>query len=203
MKKRVSNNLFLTAACFSVLILFGGCSTEYVKSTDSNLNGKAGVLSEHGKFRPGGDEATGEGQGSAEKDSPPVGTGAVGPAQENGAGGESIFNASALSTIYFNYDAYTLEKNEKGKLLDNANFLSEHKQTKIMIAGHCDERGATDYNLALGERRARSAFEYLTDLGISPNRLTPVSFGEERPADSGHNEEAWALNRRAEFLQLK
>lgn len=201
MKKFVLNNLFLTAVCFSALILFGGCSSGYVlkKTRDLPVAEKPGDVDSDGLIV----ERFPAGQESDENDSPPDGTGAVALAPENGAGGESIFNSSTLSTIYFNYDAYTLEKNEKGKLLDNANFLSEHKQTQILIAGHCDERGATDYNLALGERRARSAFEYLTDLGISPNRLTPVSFGEERPADSGHNEEAWAMNRRAEFLQLK
>jgi len=131
------------------------------------------------------------------------------------SGGDSIFKSpeggdvveaiksSALSTIYFNFDSYTLGKNARDKLVDTANFLSENKQIKIQIAGHCDERGSAVYNLALGERRARSAFVYLTDLGISPNRLTWVSFGEERPVDKAHNEEAWALNRRAEFVPLK
>jgi len=202
MKKFVLNNLFLTAAFASILILTGGCSTKYV---DRSQRKKTRDLSVTEKLKPSGDAsgATENVRDSNENEPPPTGTGAVALAPENSDGGESIFDSSALSTIYFNYDAYTLEKNEKDKLMDNANFLSENKQTKILIAGHCDERGTTEYNLALGERRARSAFVYLTDLGISPKRLTPVSFGEERPADNGHNEKAWALNRRAEFLQVK
>jgi peptidoglycan-associated lipoprotein len=71
-----------------------------------------------------------------------------------------------------------------------------------LIRGHCDERGTTDYNLALGEKRALSAYQYLHDLGVEPERMVTVSYGEERPLDDGPNEQAWALNRRAEFLEV-
>ena len=70
----------------------------------------------------------------------------------------------------------------------------------MTIEGHCDERGTDEYNLALGDRRANSAKSFLVDLGISPRRLTTISFGEERPLDPRHNEEAWAKNRRCEFV---
>ena len=69
-----------------------------------------------------------------------------------------------------------------------------------MIEGHCDERGTAEYNIALGERRARSAMDFLVDLGISASRLSTVSYGEERPLDPRHNEAAWAKNRRAHFV---
>ena len=75
-----------------------------------------------------------------------------------------------------------------------------HPGVTVTIEGHCDERGTNEYNLALGDRRAESAKRFLTDLGISATRLTTVSYGEERPVDPRHNEEAWAKNRRAHFV---
>jgi len=73
-------------------------------------------------------------------------------------------------------------------------------QRKITIEGQCDERGTEEYNIALGERRANSAKRYLINLGVSTDQLSTISYGEERPADPGHSEEAWAKNRRSEFL---
>ncbi|HEY5764974.1 MAG TPA: OmpA family protein, partial [Candidatus Deferrimicrobiaceae bacterium] len=71
---------------------------------------------------------------------------------------------------------------------------------KIQIEGHCDERGTSEYNMALGERRASAASKYLQNLGIAGSRLSTISYGEERPLDPGHNEDAWAKNRRATFV---
>jgi peptidoglycan-associated lipoprotein len=80
--------------------------------------------------------------------------------------------------------------------------LKKYSNVKIQIEGHCDERGTVEYNLALGERRANSTKKYLTSLGISPDRISTISYGKERPADPGHNEEAWAKNRRAHTIIL-
>jgi len=74
---------------------------------------------------------------------------------------------------------------------------------KFQIEGHCDERGTGEYNLALGERRANSAKKYLVSLGIEPGRISTISYGEERPFDQGHSEDAWTKNRRAHFVILK
>jgi peptidoglycan-associated lipoprotein len=84
-------------------------------------------------------------------------------------------------------------------LSSKADILKRSSGLTLVIEGHCDERGTTEYNLALGERRARVAYDYLVILGVSPDRLSIVSFGEERPADAGHTEEAWSKNRRDEF----
>ena len=78
--------------------------------------------------------------------------------------------------------------------------LKSKLTAKIKIEGHCDERGSAEYNLALGERRAKSAMQYLITLGVSPERLSVISYGKEKPAVQGNNEEAWTKNRRAEFL---
>lgn len=104
-----------------------------------------------------------------------------------------------LAKVYFAYDSYILSQEARDALQENARTLSANPQWKILIAGHCDERGATNYNLALGERRANAVKSYLQALGIADNRLATVSYGEEQPAASGHDEAAWALNRRGEL----
>ena len=102
--------------------------------------------------------------------------------------------------IYFEFDSSVLLPAGREVLNRKAEWLRENADASIIIEGHCDERGTNAYNIALGERRAESAKAYLTDLGIDGLRLTTISYGEERPVDPGHNEEAWAKNRRAHFV---
>jgi peptidoglycan-associated lipoprotein len=104
-----------------------------------------------------------------------------------------------LETIYFDFNMSTLSETARAALDRNAAFLAANLSLRVRIEGHCDERGSTEYNLALGDRRAHSALEHLVGKGVSAARLETVSFGEEQPADPGHNEAAWARNRRAEF----
>ena len=111
--------------------------------------------------------------------------------------------AGALENIYFDFDKYNLRPEAVQKLDKTADWLSKKPGVKIRIEGHCDERGTNEYNLALGDRRANSAKKYLADLGISVDRLSTISYGEERSADPGHNEAAWAKNRRDEFKLVK
>ncbi|GAB6162286.1 hypothetical protein JCM12298_14450 [Desulfothermus naphthae] len=101
--------------------------------------------------------------------------------------------------IHFAFDSYELNDDAKEILKKKAEVLLKYPSIKLVIEGHCDERGTEEYNLALGERRARAAYEYLIMLGIEADRLSIVSYGEERPLDPRHNEEAWAKNRRDEF----
>jgi peptidoglycan-associated lipoprotein len=105
-----------------------------------------------------------------------------------------------LYTIYFDYDKYTVRESDMDFLTKNAKWLGINPDIKVRIEGHADERGETDYNLALGDKRARSIRKYLEDMGIGASRLDVVSYGEEKPATDGHGEEAWAKNRRAEFV---
>ena len=89
-------------------------------------------------------------------------------------------------------------------LSKNAEILLKGKPTvKIQIAGNCDERGSAEYNLALGERRAKSAQQYLITMGVAPDRLSIISYGKEKPAVEGHDEAAWAKNRRDEFTIMQ
>jgi len=102
--------------------------------------------------------------------------------------------------IYFAFDRFDLSEESVAVLGELAAHLKANQSSTVTIEGHCDERGTNEYNLALGERRAKAAFDYLVSLGIDPSRLSTVSYGEERPADPGHDEEAWAKNRRDEFM---
>lgn len=104
-----------------------------------------------------------------------------------------------VKTVYFDYDRANLRRDAQDALSVNAKLFQKYTKWSIAIEGHCDERGTSEYNLALGERRAISAYRYLISLGITESRLSTVSFGEERPADPGQNETAWSKNRRAEF----
>ncbi|MCX7705233.1 MAG: peptidoglycan-associated lipoprotein Pal [bacterium] len=101
--------------------------------------------------------------------------------------------------IYFDFDKYNIKTSEHPKLNAIADYLKKNPDISILIEGHCDERGTDEYNLVLGEKRALSTRNFLVALGISPKRIYTISYGESRPADPGHNEEAWAKNRRAEF----
>jgi peptidoglycan-associated lipoprotein len=102
--------------------------------------------------------------------------------------------------IYFEFDKSRLLPAAQETLRDKADWLRANPEATAIIEGHTDERGTTEYNLALGERRAESAKAFLVDLGISATRLTTISYGEERPIDPRSNEEAWARNRRAQFV---
>lgn len=105
----------------------------------------------------------------------------------------------ALEKIYFVFDSATLSEDAREALARNAALVRKEPGLKIRIEGHCDERGSDEYNLALGEKRARAALRYLAALGIPADELSVISFGDEKPLDPGHNEAAWRVNRRDEF----
>lgn len=107
--------------------------------------------------------------------------------------------AGALLPIYFDFDKYNIKDGEVAKLDKTADWLGKNPTVKIRIEGNCDERGTNEYNLALGEKRASSAQSYLLKLGIAADRMSTVSYGEEKPVAQGHNEEAWSQNRRDDF----
>jgi len=114
---------------------------------------------------------------------------------------QAVAEVSAFETVYFDFDRSDLRQDARNTLTKNAETLLKFKQAqKVKIEGHCDERGSAEYNLALGERRATSAMQYLITLGVQPDRLSIVSYGKEKPAVQGNDEEAWAKNRRAEFV---
>ena len=99
--------------------------------------------------------------------------------------------------IYFDYNQYSIDDMDSSTLDLQANWLDENPSKYILIEGHCDERGTREYNLALGERRSDATRNYLTSMGISPDRISTVTFGKERPDVEGSYEDAWHLNRRS------
>lgn len=101
---------------------------------------------------------------------------------------------------FFEYNESTLSSNAQDALTTSANWLKQNPGYNVLIEGHCDERGTEQYNLALGDRRAAIARDYLITLGVDAGRIRTVSYGEERPFDTGHTEEAWAVNRRAHLV---
>lgn len=105
-----------------------------------------------------------------------------------------------LRTVYFDFDKYDLREDARTTLAGNADWLKANARWRLLIEGHCDERGTNEYNMALGDKRANAVRQYLVSTGIDASRLRTISYGEERPADPGHAEEAWSKNRRAEFV---
>lgn len=105
-----------------------------------------------------------------------------------------------LEDVFFDYDKHALSAAAKSTLSKNADQLKSAESVMITIEGHCDERGTNAYNLALGEKRAKAAMDYLRSLGVNASRVKTVSYGEERPFSSGSNESAWSKNRRAHFV---
>jgi peptidoglycan-associated lipoprotein len=108
-----------------------------------------------------------------------------------------------LFTVYFAYDKASLSAEARKKLAENADWIKNNPKVTIQIEGHTDSRGSIEYNLALGERRAKSVKSYLEGIGVDSKRMNVISYGKEKPLVTGDNEEAWSKNRRANFVPLQ
>lgn len=125
------------------------------------------------------------------------------PVAEDTIGSKSLDDLnrnSPLKPVFFSLDSSEVDAASQQVLQANADVLKKYAAWQVTIEGHCDERGTAEYNLALGERRATAARTYLLSLGIAPDRIKTVSYGKEFPFDPGHDESAWAKNRRAHFV---
>ena len=105
-----------------------------------------------------------------------------------------------MKMVHFDYDKYMLSPAAREILKNNAEWIKQHPKVSVQVEGHCDARGTEEYNIALGQKRAESVRKYLVDLGVVPGKLTTVSYGEDKPIVKSEAEEAWAKNRRAEFV---
>ena len=115
--------------------------------------------------------------------------------------GDSDSNkAGGLQTVYFAFESSNLESSAKDTMKANAEFLKTNSNVDIQVEGHCDERGGRQYNLALGERRAKAVRDYLVAMGVEAKRVSTISYGNERALAEGHDESAWSKNRRANFV---
>jgi peptidoglycan-associated lipoprotein len=112
---------------------------------------------------------------------------------------EGGFEPSSLPVVFFDFDSSALRPDAVATLNANADVLKGKAEVKIQVEGHCDERGTQEYNLALGERRALAVRDYLIKVGVAGERISTISYGEEKPAVDGHDEAAWGKNRRAQF----
>jgi peptidoglycan-associated lipoprotein len=112
-------------------------------------------------------------------------------------------NAFDANTVYFGYDSSVVRADEIVKLDEIVQILSAEPRFKLIVEGHCDERGTEEYNRSLGERRANSVREHLIGAGIAPDRVRTITYGEDKPSDFGHDEGSWMRNRRSEFILLR
>lgn len=113
---------------------------------------------------------------------------------------DDLNKEQVLTDVYFDFDKSSLTPATRNALAEHAKWLQEHNNVKILIEGHCDERGTEQYNMALGDRRANSVKNYLVSLGVSSDRMRTISYGEMYPKVEGHGEWAWSQNRRCHFV---
>ena len=134
--------------------------------------------------------------------------GEAGGAQTSPVGGQGGMQGDALNNpnsplqqrvVYFDFDKSEIKDQSKPILKAHAEYLASHPDVHVALEGNTDERGTREYNMALGERRAKAVYQYLTLLGVCPSQLKTISYGEERPAVLGHEESAWSKNRRVEL----
>ena len=177
-----------SAAGFTILLtlvlLLTGCPKQ---PATSGISAPA-----HSQPQPSAAAAPGSPVTSSASSAPRVGAATPRPS-------EFVANAN-LKDIHFDFDRYDIRP-EDAKILDaNAAWLKAHRDDLILIEGHCDERGTTEYNVALGERRAKATMSYLNGQGVQTSRITLISYGKERPVCTEHTETCWAMNRRAHSL---
>ena len=127
-------------------------------------------------------------------------SGPSGPIEGSGAHFRQVM--AGQDTIYFDTDKFDIDSEDQAALRQQAQYLQQYPNVRATVEGHCDERGTREYNIALGERRANAAKNYLVSLGVGADRVTTVSYGKERPVALGSNEQAWARNRRAVTIVL-
>jgi len=169
------------------VVAFAGCATEAAKRSESSrLDGTA----------------TGQ---SAARALPqkPVASSDVAPSSLEALRQGKAAVDGPMKSIYFNFDSYELSADSRAVLKANAAWLKANPSSMVEIEGHCDERGTTEYNLALGAKRARAAMDYLISLGVNPSRMKTLSYGEELPICREATEACYLENRRARFLEIR
>lgn len=170
-------NVYLAAIMSVALLAAGGCAKKKPKEIPAPPAGTQGT--------PGSNDSYGEGL-----------SGEVGSAALEAARADFIARAGS-DTIYFNTDSFSVDTSGRATLDAQAAWLGANPSVRVTVEGHADERGTREYNLALSDRRATAAMNYLAARGVAGNRMTVVSWGKERPVAQGSDESAWARNRRA------
>jgi len=187
-----------TLAVLLPVAMLWGCSTT-PSTTDADLTAGDAAMTTTGG---GMDDSGMVGSGIGDSD---MGSGVeVGGIQGNGGFvGDPLQDPNSMlakRTVYFDFDKSEIKSEAREIIEAHAQYLSANPSVRIVVEGHCDERGTREYNLSLGERRGKAVQQVMSLLGVSSSQIELVSYGEERPAAMGHDESAWALNRRVEFL---
>jgi peptidoglycan-associated lipoprotein len=201
MKKRIVHTIILSALIGSLVLFGSGCDKKVVTPPDggSDMSGGKNIdypnadgYSENNLGKDGtlGDTGRGGGRGNLSVNS--------GDEQSDAYKREHGRCTPGLNPIYFDFDQSNIKSDMTDRLVSNASFIKK-QDSHIVIEGNCDERGTNEYNLALGERRAISAKQYLVNLGVDSSKIRTISYGEERPLFSGQDESSYALNRRDDF----
>jgi len=171
---------------FCLTIVAGGCTKKQLVQEDETLTQSPAVTSQTPADTPAATPVVQE----------PV-------VNDNTLTSDTVAAVEPYETIYFDLDSYVLRQDAREALNKNAQWMMKKSTGTVRLEGNCDERGSDEYNLALGEKRAKAAKSYLVTLGVPAERLITISYGKEKPADSGHNEAAWAKNRRVDFVIVK
>jgi peptidoglycan-associated lipoprotein len=228
MTRRPWQTTFTVLALFVATVVLTGCPKKPAPQAGTGPGGGAGPTVSGGAGSGAGGAGTGAGGSGGSMGSGPgaggsmgaggagaAGAGGAGAAGAGGAGGagaatgttipslpspKEFVESAALRDIFFDFDKYDVRPADKGTLDENAKWLKSNQSALLLIEGHTDERGTNEYNLALGERRAKATRDYLVSLGIDGGRITVISYGEERPTCTDKTEACWAKNRRAHFL---
>ncbi|HWI41657.1 MAG TPA: OmpA family protein [Verrucomicrobiae bacterium] len=205
MKKPTARAALLILAAATL----GGCANKELVKQQEPLQQAQPAAEQQAQQQKGTSEPAAKPRDIREE---PIASEPVRPATEAAAkaqagGGEERGTAAQVEakfdTLYFAYDSFVLTQEARDQLARAADALKKNRSLRLQIAGYCDERGSDEYNLALGERRAKAALDYLLNLGVSPDRFSVISYGEENPADPGHDEAAWTRNRRVELTVIK
>lgn len=192
MKKMYIVHCFAVASFLVTSVLLGGCAKKVVKTEEGMMEATPEVAQ----------------PAPAETPAPPQGIEESLESRDMG-NNEMVSNilegrtTGPMLPVYFDFDRYDIKTDQKKRIIGNAEYLKENSNLVVRVEGNCDERGTNEYNMALGERRANSAKNYLINLGVSAGRIKTISYGEERPLNYGHDELAWSQNRRDDFVVVE
>jgi len=186
---------FVVVAILTIGLIFGGCSSRKVVQPEQPVTPEVQKQPTVAPKQPSEMPQAGPSENITEKQLANIETKEEMPKYRE--------EKSIFQDIHFDFDKYDIQENAKPVLQKIAAWLLKNTSAKILIEGHCDERGTSEYNLALGDRRARAARDYLVALGVPSGRIEMISYGKEKPICTEKTEECWAKNRRAHFVILR
>lgn len=194
----------LVPVLFAAMLIQFGCAKQQAVKVDPSLAPTATSAAQAAPAVSAASEKADQPAGTSQKPlAPPLSEAAAAQGATAGKEEQTAGITKGVEPVYFDFDSASLNETARATLSANFLALQATPQGALRIEGHCDERGSDEYNLALSERRAQAAAKYLQSLGIPAERLSSIGYGEEKPAHPGKDEQAWAANRRDEFIVIK